>query len=240
MQKPVKASLRPHPAVMNYLDCKAEEESHFPAKFTIYTDGSKTGEHVGCAFSVWQNSQEVYFENKRIEICCSVFQAELLAIRLATIWICNNLKYNETALIIGDSKSAIMAINHQYSLNPLIFDIHHYINNALLNRIYVQIRWTKAHTDNVGNDRADELAKDAINLDKYQTYYKYYPESYAKSILRRKSIENWSKDWLNSRKGWVTKRFFFQLLNRVYLINISNVILILHSMLQVMVNLEHT
>jgi hypothetical protein len=101
-----------------------------------------------------------------------------------------------------------MAIKQKYSSNPIIFDIQHYIGIASLNNILVKIRWTKAHADNTGNDRADELAKEAINLDNSQVYYKYYPESYAKRILRKKTIENWSKDWLDSRKGWVTKQFF--------------------------------
>ncbi|KAF9407884.1 hypothetical protein HW555_012255 [Spodoptera exigua] len=50
----------------------------------IYTDGSKSVDGVGAAYSYWRDGTEIRTKRMRLESMCTVFQAELLAIARAT------------------------------------------------------------------------------------------------------------------------------------------------------------
>jgi len=57
------------------------------ANVTIYTDGSKTENHVGASMVAVKDSRETYINTQRLSIVCTVFQAELCGIRMAVDWI---------------------------------------------------------------------------------------------------------------------------------------------------------
>jgi hypothetical protein len=59
------------------------------AEVSIYTDGSKTEHHVGAGMVAVKNSREIYIETQRLNIECTVFQAELRGIGMAVDWIPN-------------------------------------------------------------------------------------------------------------------------------------------------------
>ena len=46
------------------------------ANVFIYTDGSKTENHVGTSMVAVENSIEIHIETQRLNITCTVFQAE--------------------------------------------------------------------------------------------------------------------------------------------------------------------
>jgi len=47
------------------------------AEVSIYTDGSKTEHHVGAGMVAVKNAREIHIETQRLDIECTVFQAEL-------------------------------------------------------------------------------------------------------------------------------------------------------------------
>ena len=53
----------------------------------IYTDGSKTENHVGATMVAVQNSREIHINTQSLWIMCTVFQAELGGISMAVDWI---------------------------------------------------------------------------------------------------------------------------------------------------------
>jgi ribonuclease HI len=54
------------------------------ANVYIYTDGSKTEHHVGASMVAVENSStEIHIETQRLNITCTVFQAELCGIIMA-------------------------------------------------------------------------------------------------------------------------------------------------------------
>ena len=59
---------------------------------------------IGCAFVVFEDEQEIYSEQIRLQSFCSVFQAELLAILKAVEWCVGK---NDSAQILNDSQAAL-------------------------------------------------------------------------------------------------------------------------------------
>jgi hypothetical protein len=57
------------------------------ANISIYTDGSKTENHVGASMVAVKNSTEIHIETQRLNIIGTVFQAELCGINTAVEWI---------------------------------------------------------------------------------------------------------------------------------------------------------
>jgi hypothetical protein len=53
------------------------------ANVSIYTDGSKTEQHVGANMVAVENSNETHTVTQRLNITCTVFQAELCGINMA-------------------------------------------------------------------------------------------------------------------------------------------------------------
>ena len=80
------------------------------AVVSIYTDRSKTEHHVGASMVAVKNSQEVHIETQRLNIECTVFQAELCGIGVAVDWIQTQQKSVSSYAIHVHSKAALLAI----------------------------------------------------------------------------------------------------------------------------------
>ena len=93
------------------------------AVYLIFTDGSKTTKHVGAGMVAEKNSKEVYINMKRLDIECSVFQAELLGIQMATEWIELQKDVTSSYAIHVDSQAALLAIANRKTTNPLAIQI---------------------------------------------------------------------------------------------------------------------
>ena len=65
-----------------------------------------------------KNSREIHTETQRLNIECTVFQAELCGIGMAVEWILNQLRKNSSYAINVDSKSALLAIANKHSTHP--------------------------------------------------------------------------------------------------------------------------
>jgi ribonuclease HI len=53
------------------------------AEVTVYTDGSKTEQHVRSGMVAVKDSREIHTDTQRLNNECTVFQAELCGIRMA-------------------------------------------------------------------------------------------------------------------------------------------------------------
>ncbi|GBM06663.1 hypothetical protein AVEN_190881-1 [Araneus ventricosus] len=70
------------------------------------------------------------------------------------------------------------------------------IFKILLSNPRIKVSWVKAHAGNIGNERADQLAKDA-------TPYSHtkLPKPYIKGLLRKRMLEEWQTLWKNGDTG---------------------------------------
>ena len=111
-------------------------------KVTLYTDGSKTEQHVGAGMVAMKESREIHTESMRLNNDCTVFQAELCGLRMAIDWIQNQRNKVTTYAINVDSKSAILAIANKHSTHPIAVDSRRKLIE-LKKDISVKIHWVK-------------------------------------------------------------------------------------------------
>ena len=85
------------------------------ANVSIYTDGSKTENHVGASMVAVKNSTKIHTETPRL----NVFQAELCGIIMAVEWIQSKRQKTSSYAISADSKAALLAIANKHATHPL-------------------------------------------------------------------------------------------------------------------------
>ena len=120
----------------------------------IYTDGSKSDIGVGCAYIDIENNK-TFKMNLPCE--CSVFTAELVAILEAVKYALESPLKNYT--ICSDSMSALQSMRNIYTENKIVIDILQKIRHLKINFI-----WIPGHCSIKGNELADSLAKEALEI----------------------------------------------------------------------------
>ena len=160
-------------------------QSHYTEYQHIYTDGSKDGEKVGCAF-LYGN----HFSSLRIPDGSSVFTAEAKAIDLALDFI-DSCFLHDKFLIFSDSLSVLKALNHTSSKNSQIqklLEKHHKIANTK----EILFCWLPSYVGIIGNEIADRKAKDSLHLN-MSTFE--IPFNSFKPLINKYILSEWQKSW---------------------------------------------
>ena len=127
----------------------------------IYTDGSRDGRgRVGAAFYVPQRQHEEAF---RLTDQVEILTAELIAIRQVLLYLTK--EKTDSVVIYCDSLSALQSLEKGESrsrpnLLREIIHLNHSINAA---GTTIRFHWIPSHVGLNGNERADKLAKDALD-----------------------------------------------------------------------------
>ncbi|KAL0809899.1 hypothetical protein ABMA28_011376 [Loxostege sticticalis] len=201
----------PHPAMhMNIRFERLEDQSlvdrHNVQEVRIFTDGSKIEGKVGAALSIWKGESEVRNQKFSLSAYCTVYQAELLAICKATGGI---LKGREKSYgLYSDSMAALETVVNHSSLHPLAVESRENLRKAFIQGKDVSLFWIKAHAGLLGNERADDLAKEAALGLKRKPDYDRCPVSFAKRTIRYRSIVEWSDRYAKGETAATTKLFF--------------------------------
>ena len=141
--------------------------SKYPIHFKMYTDGSKVANSTTAGLWIPSLGVEEMWKLAQGE-SRSIMGAELFAINQALHWLLLNqpLIANEDVVILSDSKSGIMALgNHQTrsysSASNQILRLADILNDILSS---LTVQWVLSHMGLSGNEKADELAREAHNL----------------------------------------------------------------------------
>ncbi|GBP97447.1 Retrovirus-related Pol polyprotein from type-1 retrotransposable element R1 3 [Eumeta japonica] len=172
----------------------------------IYTDGSKTEGKVGAALTEWRDEMESGNSTFRLESFCTVFQAEMFALHRAI----KRVKEGKDRLvnIFSDSKSSLQMLTAPKTYNPLAHAARQDIRDIVAEGREVRLFWVRAHAGTTGNERADELARNAALKKKTAADYDRYPLSYAKKVIRAASLDEWQQRYTEGGTGEITKCFF--------------------------------
>lgn len=148
-----------------------------------YTDGSKTGAGVGCAF-ITQDVEVAI----RLPQYASVFTAELVAIHEAILHAVAH--HHDSIVICTDSRSSIQALQAFNPTNHLVQTIQHLLFTS---HYHITLCWTPSHISIVGNERADTLARGVITHD--HIVPRSLPYQDGKTAIKFVLTSRWRNQW---------------------------------------------
>ena len=195
----------PHPSLIVKVVEKSEEEYY---SVQIYTDGSKTDKGVGAGVVIYHQegaTQELRF---RLGSRCSNNQAEQVAILRALEALRNYNTPIKSAAIHTDSKITLDLISNNSSHCFLIEEIRQNLQILAQQTWKIHFQWVKAHAGNEGNERADQLAKQAAGCLQLQPTFELVPFSTVKRDLREEANNAWDEEWSTTTNGGTTKSYF--------------------------------
>lgn len=171
----------------------------------IYTDGSKMVEGVGAAFTVLYNNNFIFDFKISLNGRNSIYQAELTAIRYAIDWFMSS--HFTMAYLFTDNKASTLVLQRNFPINDIVKNIYDNFNSHPEKEL--TLGWTRAHIGNPGNERADELAKAAIDPAVADVVEEVkFPISWVKRICLENIRSDWQEDWRHNVKGSDTYKVF--------------------------------
>ncbi|XP_023242099.1 uncharacterized protein LOC111640320 [Centruroides sculpturatus] len=188
VERPVAFNQSRHPATTNNFAINTYDN----ADFHLFTDGSKTGNRVGCSFIAYCREEILTMEQYRLGENCSNFQAELFAIQMAVAWCKHN--YTNKRISVNTDCSSAIALLKTRNYHPIANRIQDIINTSTC---HFAINWIRGHQGHYGNELADELAKEASYKEDLPVSYKRISIQTIKTILWKEVIHAWQLQWNN-------------------------------------------
>ena len=154
----------------------------------MYSDGSKNLK--GCVgIGIYVPEFKIHI-SKRISDQLSVFTAEMLAVILSFQWV--EEVRADRVVVCTDSKAVLESIQGEgNNRKDLVLEIQHSLFRLYRSGIDIWFCWVPAHEGAKGNEKADKLAKRA--LEEAITITIPLGKGEGKSFIKRKEIEKWQK-----------------------------------------------
>ena len=174
----------------------------------IYTEGSKTDEHVGSGYVIYHKGEELASKSIRLEEEITVYEAEVLAIKHAAQKLINiKTEEHKFVKIFSDSQAALHSLANWKVKSKLVYDTMEVLNTLATSCLRVELVWIKSHYNCMGNERADELARNAV-FNNIVLFWTYPPHSFFKQQLWESIYEKWTETWIEQHTCRMTKVFY--------------------------------
>ncbi|KAL1447326.1 hypothetical protein WDU94_005622 [Cyamophila willieti] len=191
-----KCDLLNQEAVQNFLEFRNQNQS----EIFCFTDGSKTANHTGAAYSINDNVYKV-----RLGKTCSVFTAELTAIKLCLEKIQDYVQNNlclQNFIICSDSKSSLQACKNMFTRTPLVYEILTKIHEIREIGTRVSFLWIPSHMGIQGNDLVDQAARNTVEAQILELSVSDDYRAFFKSV----QLAEWDKSWKDGAMGQKLRR----------------------------------
>ena len=149
-----KSETPPHIFIQKFNEIK-DEHSYCT---TIYTDGSKDNNRVGCAAIV--NNLTI---KERLPSNASIFTSEIRAIDLALDVVSES--EDDYFIIFSDSLSVLLSLHNMKVDNPLILKLLEKLHHLSCAHKTIYLCWIPSHIGIRGNEAVGMAAKESLNLD---------------------------------------------------------------------------
>ena len=177
------------------------------AQINIYTDVSKTEDHVGCGYVMYKGQTEIALHSIRLPDYCTVYQAEIMAIQLAATEACSVLTNRDTYIkLFSDSQAALRSLNKFKVTSKSVARAINALNKLGDRRQRMELNWIKAHNNYTGNEGADELARNSA----YHNIVNFSidpPFTAVKKLLDDTLTTEWNREWEKDNTCRMTKLF---------------------------------
>jgi ribonuclease HI len=177
------------------------------SQINVYTDGSKCDGKVGWGFQIYMVKVPLGHDFARLPDWATVFQAEVMAIKMAAIRLLNEPDWNvKYVKFFSDSQAAILALNDRDNNQCCVRETKEVLNRLVEEKArYVTLVWTKAHVGTVGNERADELAKEGTKAQLIESLR--VPMCEVKGRIENHIIKLWNEEWRSYNEARMSKQF---------------------------------
>jgi ribonuclease HI len=188
------------------------ESAKDTSDIVVYSDASGREGHQGAAIVALDDNDEVV-ESQQAQVGpmerWSVHVAELIGIFYAVnmVFKLAHQRTNVvngahiTATILCDSRSALQAVQNarNRSGQRIVHAILQTATEVQARNITLRLQWIPGHCENVGNDTADRLAKEAAQPGKTHPFRPLLSRENA--FVRSKIYDQWKQEWKTSTKG---------------------------------------
>lgn len=175
-------------------------------EISVYTDGSKMD--IGTGSGIHCESLQIE-KSIRLSNICTVFQAEMLAIKKAAEELLLNSNCRDKPIsIYVDSQAAIKALGNVESRTRITKETKSALNQLAL-RNGVRICWVPGHEGFQGNEKADANARSGSEQSEEDATSEVLPPlSYTKGLIRNLSNDVWMSRWSNIDTCSISKLFW--------------------------------
>ena len=112
---------------------------------------------------MYHKGEELASESILLEEEITVYQAEIIAIKQAVQTLSNiKIKAHKFVKIFSDSQAALRSLANWRVKSKLVYDTMEVLSTLATSCLRVELVWIKAHYDYMGNERADELARNGL------------------------------------------------------------------------------
>ncbi|KAJ5976480.1 reverse transcriptase [Penicillium waksmanii] len=157
----------------------------------VYSDASGCEGHLGAAIVALNDGDEVM----------DIFYAVNMVFKLAHQRPIIGNSSHATATILCDSKSALQAIQNAKNKpgQRIGHATLHAATEVQAKSMTLRLQWMPGHCENIGNDAADPLAKEAAQPGKTHHFRPLLSKENAH--IRNKIHAQWGQEWKSSTKG---------------------------------------
>ena len=184
---------------------------NYPNYMFLYTDGSKSAMEgivtVGSAIYIPDLPLTLKW---KLNPNHSVIASELFAILQALRWIIAHVTPHSNSVICSDSLSSLQLIQQSSpgSYKGLVHKIHESMMSAENSGKVIKLQWTPAHCGVMGNEKADEAAKNTANLPETPLLLdKAERRSLHRAALHSDAVRSWNFIAPHSRLGAIKDKF---------------------------------
>lgn len=165
----------------------------------IYTDGSKQPETGVTGFGVAIPSRGIGI-NRRTSDRLGVYTVEMLGVLVALKWV--EAARADRVVICTDSAAVLASLRSSYSScrQGLLYNVLQLTTKIVQEGGRVHFLWVPAHVGVTGNEKADELAKKALEKGKVEMNVSI-SKAEVKCIIWEKVNQMWQDQWDGEVKG---------------------------------------
>ena len=155
-----------------------------------YTDGSMINESVGSGIFIKSSTELIHEESIHLGTSSTVFQAEMYGVQKTADVLLEKKIIDKNIIFNCDSQAAIKALDSLKIKSKTTQTTLETLNTLATNNT-VLLRWIPAHSGYVGNEKADDLAKDGANNMNSTCTTLPIPGCVINSTLKNRTARKW-------------------------------------------------